>query len=106
MVEAIDSLGDRELAGMAGLFRGGGICAVVVGRTAAEMRRGLRLALRGALTVELRLDWLRGDAEIERMIRWIAANRRKLGAGSQVSLIATCRRAEGGGEFCGGGRRG
>ena len=40
---------------MAGLFRGGGICAVVVGRTAAEMRRGLRLALRGARTVELRL---------------------------------------------------
>jgi len=86
---------------MAGLFRGGGICAVVVGRTAAEMRRGLRLALRGALTIELRLDWLRGDAEIERMIRWIAANRRKLHVGPRVSLIVTCRRVPAGGKFRG-----
>src|ERR1700690_646971 len=101
MVEAIDSLEDREPAGMAGLFRGGGICAVVVGRTATEMRRGLRLALRGARTVELRLDWLRGASEIERMIGWIAANRKKLGFGSRVSLIATCRRVAAGGKFRG-----
>ncbi len=87
---------------MAGLFRGGGICAVAAGRTAADMRRGLRQALRGARTVELRVDWLRGDAEIERMIRWIAANRRKLGAGSRVTLIATCRRVPAGGKFRGG----
>jgi 3-dehydroquinate dehydratase / shikimate dehydrogenase len=101
MIEALDSLEDRELAGMAGLFRGGAICAVVVGRTAAEMRRGLRLALRGARTVELRLDWLRGAGEIERMIVWIAANRKKLGFGSRVSLIATCRRVGAGGKFRG-----
>src|SRR5277367_5802158 len=101
MVEAIDSLEDREPAGMAGLFRGGGICAVVVGRTAAEMRRGMRLALRGALNVELRLDWLRGEVEIERMIRWIATNRRKLRVGPRVSLIVTCRRVVAGGKFRG-----
>jgi 3-dehydroquinate dehydratase/shikimate dehydrogenase len=86
---------------MAGLFRSGGICAVVVGRTAAEMRRELRLALRGARTIELRLDWVRGGSEIERMVGWIAANRRKLGVGSRVTLIATCRRAVAGGKFPG-----
>jgi 3-dehydroquinate dehydratase / shikimate dehydrogenase len=86
---------------MAGLFRGGGICAVVVGRTAAEMRGGLRLALHGARTIELRLDWLRGQGEIERMVGWIAANRRRLGVGSRVTLIATCRRVSAGGKFRG-----
>src|ERR1700735_189373 len=86
---------------MAGLFRGGGICAVVVGRTAAEVRGGLRLALPGARTIELRLDWLRGQGEIERMVGWIAANRRRLGVGSRVTLIATCRRVSAGGKFRG-----
>jgi 3-dehydroquinate dehydratase/shikimate dehydrogenase len=86
---------------MAGLFPNGGICAVVVGRRAAEMQRALRLALRHARTIELRLDWLRGDAEIERMIRWIDGNRRKLGTGSRVTLIATCRRVQAGGKFRG-----
>ncbi len=74
---------------------------MVVGRTAAEMQRALRHALREAETIELRLDWLRGEAEIERMIRWIDRNRLKLEVGSQVTLIATCRRAQAGGKFRG-----
>ena len=86
---------------MAGLFPNGSICAVVVGHTAAEMRRALRLALREARTIELRLDWLRAEAEIQRMIRWIAENRRKLGTGSRATLIATCRRVAAGGKFRG-----
>jgi 3-dehydroquinate dehydratase/shikimate dehydrogenase len=86
---------------MADLFPNGGLCAVVVGRSAAEMQRALRLALREARTIELRLDWLLGEAEIGRMIRWIDGNRRKLGMGSRVTLIATCRRAQAGGKFRG-----
>lgn len=101
MVEALDSSEDRGRAAMAGLLPNGRICAVVVGRRAAEMQRALRLALHQARTVELRLDWLSNEAEIERMIRWIAANRRKLGAGSRVTLIATCRRSQAGGKFRG-----
>ena len=87
---------------MAEIFRTGKICAVVAERSAAAMARELRGALRVARTVELRLDWLRSAGEIERMVRWLAANRRKFAAGSRVTLIATCRRRAAGGEFAGG----
>ena len=87
---------------MAELFRTGRICAVVAERDAAAMARALRRALRVSKTVELRLDWLRSAGEIERMIRWLAANRKRLGTASRVTLIATCRRRGAGGEFVGG----
>jgi len=87
---------------MAELFRTGRICAVVAERDAAAMARALRRAMRVSKTVELRLDWLRSAAEIERMIRWLAANRKRLGTASRVTLIATCRRRGAGGEFVGG----
>jgi 3-dehydroquinate dehydratase / shikimate dehydrogenase len=87
---------------MSELFRTGKICAVVAERDAAAMARELRRALRVSKTVELRLDWLRSAGEIERMIQWLAANRKRLGAASRVTLIATCRRRGAGGEFLGG----
>lgn len=101
MVEALDSSEDRSVAGMPELFRTGRICAVVAARSAAEMVRELRRALRLSRTVELRLDWLRGADHIERMTRWLAANRKSLGLGPRVTLIATCRRLTAGGQFRG-----
>ena len=89
---------------MAELFRTGKICAVVAESDAATMAVALRRALRVSKTVELRLDWLRSAGEIERMIRWLAANRKRLGTASRVTLIATCRRRGAGGEFVGGAR--
>ncbi len=87
---------------MAEIFRTGKICAVVAERDAAAMARALRRALRVSKTVELRLDWLRSAGEIERMIRWLSANRKGLATASRVTLIATCRRRGVGGEFAGG----
>src|ERR1700722_1891860 len=71
------------------------ICAVVAAATAAEMMRQVRVALRETPTVELRLDWLRSDAERRRLLTWVA--RQKFGA--RVMLVATCRRVPGGGRF-------
>jgi 3-dehydroquinate dehydratase/shikimate dehydrogenase len=56
------------------------------------MAAGLRAALRETPTVELRLDWLRGDAERARFLRWLRKHRSR-----RAVLIATCRRLEGGG---------
>ncbi len=93
--------------------RNGVICAVVAAATAAEMVRELRQLVRretkgraggtaNALpSVELRFDWLRNVGEIERMIRWIAANRKRLGLASRARLIFTCRRRVAGGKFRG-----
>ena len=89
---------------MAELFQSGKICAVVAERSVAAMIAALRRALRTSRTVELRLDWLRSEREILRMIRWLGANRRKLGLGprgARTTLIATCRRRAAGGEFSG-----
>lgn len=72
------------------------VCAVVAARTASEMLGGLRAALRSTPTVELRLDWLKNDAERMRLLGRL---------GKQVprsaTLLATCRRKEGGGKFPG-----
>jgi 3-dehydroquinate dehydratase / shikimate dehydrogenase len=72
------------------------ICAVVAASTAAELSRQLRSALRETRTVELRLDWLRDDAERARFVDWLRKNRRK-----GATFLATCRRREGGGKFAG-----
>jgi 3-dehydroquinate dehydratase/shikimate dehydrogenase len=60
------------------------------------MRRQLKRALESAKIVEIRLDWLPGDSEIGRFLRWLAASKR-----SKATLIATCRRREGGGKYNG-----
>jgi 3-dehydroquinate dehydratase / shikimate dehydrogenase len=72
------------------------ICAVVAASSAREMGHQVRLALRETKTVELRLDWLRGDSERARFLRWLPANHLK-----GTTFIATCRRREGGGKFAG-----
>src|ERR1700730_8653791 len=76
------------------------ICAVVAASTAAEMTRQLRSALVETRTVELRLDWLGSNAERARFLHWLGENRPKGG-----TLLATCRRREGGGRYAGGVRR-
>jgi 3-dehydroquinate dehydratase/shikimate dehydrogenase len=73
------------------------ICAVVAASTADEMSKLVRSALRQTRTVELRLDWLRSDAERARFLDWLAA-----GQPRHATFLATCRRREGGGKFAGG----
>lgn len=74
----------------------GRVCAVAAASTAAEMARQVRVALRSALTIELRLDWLQSDAERARLIRWLKEHRP-----ANVTCLATCRRKKGGGKFAG-----
>jgi 3-dehydroquinate dehydratase / shikimate dehydrogenase len=87
-----------ERAGLLmGLFGAGKsqVCAVAAAATAAEMARQVRAALWETPTVELRLDWLRNDAERRRLLAWV--KRQKFG--TRVTLMATCRRVPGGGRF-------
>jgi len=72
----------------------GRICAVVAAAGAKEMSRQLRIALRGTPTVELRLDWLESDAERALFLKWL----KEFGP-AKATLLATCRRREGGGKF-------
>ena len=44
------------------------VCAVTAAGTAREMAMQVRAALRETPTVELRLDWLRSDAERRRLL--------------------------------------
>ena len=53
------------------------VCAVAAASTAEEMAKQVRAALRETPTVELRLDWLRSDAERRRLLSWV--KRQKLG---------------------------
>src|SRR6266480_4405809 len=64
------------------------ICAVVAASTAEEMSKLVRSALRQTRTVELRLDWLRSDAERARFLDWLAASQP-----GHATFLATCRRA-------------
>jgi 3-dehydroquinate dehydratase / shikimate dehydrogenase len=73
------------------------ICAVVAARTAAKMAVQIRAALRETNTVELRLDWLRSDAERSRLLRWLKRTKPR-----GTTFIATCRRLPGGGQLAGG----
>ena len=81
------------------MFGKDAICAVVAAPTAKEMRRQLRTALRTTRTAELRLDWLKNEGEIMRLIGWLATKR------VRATLIATCRRRVAGGRFRGGLRK-
>jgi 3-dehydroquinate dehydratase/shikimate dehydrogenase len=75
------------------------ICGVVAAASALEMGRQLRRAVRETRTIELRLDWLKSEREIARFLSWLRVWRRA--SRSQATLIATCRRREGGGRFGG-----
>ena len=83
---------------MAGAFGKGiaRLCGVLAAPTARELRRLLALALRETPTAELRLDWLKSDAERRAFLKWLKAHRPR-----KSQLIATCRRRVGGGEFTG-----
>ena len=88
-----------QIGQASGLFGRGRdrVCAVAAGETSAQMVRQLRAGLKVTRTVELRLDWLKSDAERSRFLRWL--NARKLRG---AKLIATCRRIVGGGKLSGG----
>lgn len=71
------------------------LCAVVAAPDARHMWRQLEIGLRQTRLVELRLDWLADDREITRFLSLLATKRPK------GTLIATCRRLEGGGKYRG-----
>ena len=60
------------------------------------MARLVHHGLRETPTVELRLDWLRNDAERERFLVWLKNNRPRA-----ATFVATCRRRAGGGRLLG-----
>jgi 3-dehydroquinate dehydratase/shikimate dehydrogenase len=60
------------------------------------MSRQVRSALKTSRTVELRLDWLKSDAERGRFLSWLKKNKLR-----NCTFLATCRRREGGGKFDG-----
>src|SRR5277367_6077061 len=72
------------------------LCGVVAALDAREMRQGVRRALALTPTVELRLDWLRSDAERYSFLQWLGKQKF-----AGATFIATCRRAVGGGRLTG-----
>jgi len=72
------------------------LCGVLAASTTRELRRLLSMALRETPTVEIRLDWLKNDAERRAFLKWLKAHRPR-----KSQLIATCRRRVGGGELAG-----
>lgn len=72
------------------------ICAVAAAPTAAEMAVLVGAGLRETPTIELRLDWLRSDAERSRFLAWLESHRPR-----GAVFLATCRRRAGGGKFSG-----
>src|SRR2546426_5262550 len=68
------------------------ICAVAAGKTAEEMARQVRAGLKETRTIELRLDWLKSDAERRKLLRWLAKQRFR-----SATFLATCRRKVAGG---------
>jgi 3-dehydroquinate dehydratase/shikimate dehydrogenase len=74
----------------------GRVCAVAAASTASEMADLVRAGLQETPTIELRLDWLRGDSERSRFLRWLKRNRPR-----GATFLATCRRREGGGKLSG-----
>ena len=71
------------------------ICAVVAAADSGVMWRQLLAATKKSRTIELRLDWLTGDAEIQRFIRRLPSTPKG------VTLLATCRRRQAGGRYRG-----
>ncbi|HLK04396.1 MAG TPA: shikimate dehydrogenase [Candidatus Acidoferrum sp.] len=72
------------------------ICAVAAAKTASEMARQVRAGLKETHTIELRLDWLKTDAERRKLLTWLARQRFR-----GANFLATCRRRVAGGEFPG-----
>jgi len=82
---------------MSGFQQGvGRLCGVAAARTAVELKKVVRKALRLTPTVELRLDWLNSDIERDEFLKWVKRTKPK-----ESTFFATCRRRLGGGEFPG-----
>jgi len=75
------------------------VCGVAAGRTAADMAHRVSAVLRETPTIELRLDFLSSNRQRGRFLNWLRTSRSLKKSG--VTLIATCRRRAGGGEFSG-----
>lgn len=73
------------------------LCGVAAAPDARNMQRQVLAALAQTRTVELRLDWLVNDAERRSFLRWLGRQKFR-----SATLIATCRRIEGGGRLDGG----
>src|ERR1700722_2670988 len=76
------------------------ICAVVAAYDSRSMWRQLQQALTQTRSIELRLDWLRDDAEIARFITRLRATK-----SLRATMIATCRRRPAGGLYRGTGAK-
>lgn len=72
------------------------ICAVAASGTADEMIRQIRRGLKETRSIELRLDWLKSDAERRKLLGWLKEHPFR-----GAAFIATCRRKVAGGEFAG-----
>ncbi|HXJ46468.1 MAG TPA: shikimate dehydrogenase [Candidatus Dormibacteraeota bacterium] len=72
------------------------ICAVAAAETAGEMARQVRAGLKETPTIELRLDWLKSDAERRKLLRWLTRQRFR-----SATFLATCRRKVAGGKLNG-----
>jgi 3-dehydroquinate dehydratase / shikimate dehydrogenase len=72
------------------------ICAVAAAADARSMWRQFQQALKETRTIELRLDWLRDDAEIARFLGKLRGARQ-----NRATVIATCRRRPAGGLYRG-----
>jgi 3-dehydroquinate dehydratase / shikimate dehydrogenase len=94
MVEALDlGLGPEECVER--LFGEDRVCGVVAAATAREMRVLVRRATQMTGTIELRLDYLRSQAERDTFLAWLGRQRLR------KTFIATCRSRRGGGLFRG-----
>ncbi len=80
---------------MKGVIGKNRICGVIAADTARDMESQVRLGLRRTPTLELRLDYLRNASELAAFLAWLGRKR------PRAALIATCRRREGGGLYCG-----
>jgi 3-dehydroquinate dehydratase/shikimate dehydrogenase len=66
------------------------------------MIRHVRLGLRETSTIEIRLDWLRSDAERTRFLKWLRKfTALRKGLPKAAVFLATCRRKVGGGKLDG-----
>ncbi|HKF52155.1 MAG TPA: shikimate dehydrogenase [Candidatus Acidoferrales bacterium] len=79
------------------IFEKDSVCGVVAARTAGDVLRQIRSALRYTNTIELRLDWLANAQEAARLLAQLKKNR-ILG---RATFIATCRGRQAGGKFSG-----
>jgi 3-dehydroquinate dehydratase/shikimate dehydrogenase len=95
MVEAKVHLSTRQFRRRKVLFGRERICVVIAERTADAALKALRQTLKHSRTAELRMDWMRSNAELDRLIMRLRVDRKK------ACVIATMRRRAAGGKYFG-----